>query len=60
MNKFKNIAAEHFRKTVSDWKNECPDETTGIRKDEFNEDGLLFKGSTKSEAVPTLWRLLSP
>ena len=40
MNKLKNIADEHFRKTVNAWKNEYPDEITGIREDEFNEEGL--------------------
>lgn len=49
MNKFKNIADEHFQKTVNAWKNEYPDETTGIREDEFNEEGLLLKDLTKSE-----------
>ncbi len=49
MNKLKNIADEHFRKTVNGWKNECPDETTGIHEDEFNEEGLLLKDFTKSE-----------
>lgn len=49
MNKLKNIADEHFRKTVNAWKNEYPDEIVGIRADEFNEEGLLLKDLTKSE-----------
>ena len=49
MNKLKNITDEYFRKTVNAWKNECPDETTGIHEDEFNEEGLLLKDLTKSE-----------
>ncbi len=49
MNKLKNIADEHFRKTVNTWKNECPDETVGIREDELNEEGLILKDLTKSD-----------
>ncbi len=49
MNELKHIANEHFRKAVNTWKNECPDETAGIREDEFDETSLLFKALTKSE-----------
>ena len=47
----KIIANEHFQKAVNTWKNECPDETTGIREDEFDESGLLFKALSEDGSL---------
>ena len=47
------ILSDNFKRTILNWRDECPEETFGIRDDEFNEDGLILNSFNITKSFQT-------
>lgn len=47
------ILSDNFKRTILNWRDERPEETFGIREDEFNEDGLILNSLNITKSFQT-------